>query len=135
MSDKASVKIQTHGIDGAKVIINGKELEGVSAIHFSEVPGVSSELHITLRETNLTISGEVMEDSLVFSKCHTDPKGPPGVPGEPGHVTKEDVLEKLAEPLIEYLRDNYHPYTFVIVTDSRMAVAETVLSVPNSSID
>lgn len=51
-----------------------------------------------------------------------------------GGKQKETEIERLAVPLIRYLRDNYHPYTSVVITDSRIAVVETVLSIPNSGI-
>lgn len=41
-------------------------------------------------------------------------------------------LEKLAEPLVEYLRTNYHPHVTIVITDERIAVVETVESVPNN---
>lgn len=58
MAGRASVKIQTHGIGGTKVFVNGKELEGIRSIRFSEVPGKLPELLISLQATDLTISGE-----------------------------------------------------------------------------
>ena len=39
-------------------------------------------------------------------------------------------LERLAKPLIDYLNNNYHPHTAIIITNERVAVVETVLSVP-----
>lgn len=48
---------------------------------------------------------------------------------------KQDELEELAKPLVEYLRDNGHPYTSIVITDERVAVVETVLSVPMLNTD
>lgn len=39
-------------------------------------------------------------------------------------------LKQLAEPLIQYLRENYHPYAAVVITDGRVVVVETAVSVP-----
>ena len=44
-------------------------------------------------------------------------------------------LEKLAKPLIEYLKENHHPHTAILITDDRVMVVETVLSVPDKFID
>lgn len=41
-----------------------------------------------------------------------------------------DELEKLAKPLSDYLRENYHPHTSIIVTDERVTVLEDVFSIP-----
>ena len=43
---------------------------------------------------------------------------------------KEEELEVLAKPLVNFLRDNCHPYTTILITDERVAVVETVLSIP-----
>ena len=43
---------------------------------------------------------------------------------------KDKELEALAKPLIDFLRDNYHPHTAILITDDRVAVVETVLSIP-----
>lgn len=43
---------------------------------------------------------------------------------------REDELERLAKPLIEFLRENCHPYTAIVITDERVAVVETILSIP-----
>ncbi|MDE5909820.1 MAG: hypothetical protein K2H52_13915 [Lachnospiraceae bacterium] len=48
---------------------------------------------------------------------------------------KQDELEELAKPLVEYLRDNCHPYTSIVITDERVAVVETALSVPMLNTD
>lgn len=41
-----------------------------------------------------------------------------------------DELYELAQPLIAYLKANCHPYNAVVVTDDRVAVVETVASIP-----
>ena len=46
-----------------------------------------------------------------------------------------DRLKEMAEPLMEYLVDNCHPHSAVIVTAERMAVIETVLSIPATETD
>lgn len=47
----------------------------------------------------------------------------------------EDKLNELAKPLMEYLTENCHPYSAVVVTAERVAVIETVLSIPKVSDD
>ena len=37
-------------------------------------------------------------------------------------------LEKLARPLADYLKSNYHPYTAIVVTAERVTVVEDVVS-------
>ena len=44
-------------------------------------------------------------------------------------------LEKLTKPLIEYLKENCHPYTSIVITGERVAVMETALSIPADCID
>lgn len=44
-------------------------------------------------------------------------------------------LEKLSKPLVEYLKNNYHPYAAIVVTDERVAVIETIQSIPENHID
>lgn len=39
-------------------------------------------------------------------------------------------LEQLAKPLAEYLRENHHPHTAIVVTDDRVVVVEGMVSVP-----
>lgn len=48
---------------------------------------------------------------------------------------EEDELGKLAEPLIKYIKENCHPHMCIIVTDERVAVVETVLSIPNEYVN
>ena len=42
-------------------------------------------------------------------------------------------LKKLAEPLVELLKNNYHPHTAIIITEERTVVVEDVLSIPNAN--
>ena len=44
-------------------------------------------------------------------------------------------IPNLAQPLIEYMRDNYNPHVSIVITSERVVVIEDVLSVPNKSID
>lgn len=37
-------------------------------------------------------------------------------------------LEKLARPLADYLKSNYHPHTAIVVTAERVTVVEDVVS-------
>ena len=41
-------------------------------------------------------------------------------------------LEELARPLVDFLRDNYHPHVSVIVTDERVVVVEELISIPSA---
>lgn len=50
--------------------------------------------------------------------------------GEEELGLEENKLRELARPLIEYLKENCHPYTSIVITEERMAVVETVLSIP-----
>lgn len=43
-------------------------------------------------------------------------------------------IEELTKPLIDYLKDNYHPYTSIVITPERAAVIETVQSIPEECI-
>ncbi len=47
---------------------------------------------------------------------------------------KSDRIEELAKPLIDYLKDNYHPYTSIVITPERVAVIETIQSIPEGCI-
>ena len=39
-------------------------------------------------------------------------------------------LEQLSAPLVEYLRENHHPHTAIVVTDERVVVVEDVMGIP-----
>lgn len=41
-----------------------------------------------------------------------------------------EKLNELAEPLMEYLTENCHPHSAVVVTADRAAVVEVALSIP-----
>lgn len=43
-----------------------------------------------------------------------------------------EQIEEMAKPLVEYLKQNCHPHTAIVVTDERVAVIETVLSIPEA---
>lgn len=64
MANRANVKIQTRGILNTKVLVNGKELQGIRKISFSQIPGNLPELHIALQATDLMIDGENVMLSL-----------------------------------------------------------------------
>lgn len=49
--------------------------------------------------------------------------------------TAEKSLEELAKPLMQYLKENCHPYTSIVITEERIAVLETVLSIPRDCAD
>ena len=42
-------------------------------------------------------------------------------------------IQKLAQPLVEYMRDNYNPHVSIVITSERIAVIEDVLSIPNET--
>lgn len=43
-----------------------------------------------------------------------------------------DTLKELAKPLVDFLKDNYHPHVAIIVTEERTVVVENVASIPNT---
>lgn len=47
-----------------------------------------------------------------------------------GKEMDEKRLEELAIPLMDYLKENCHPYTSILIGEGRVAVLETVLSIP-----
>ena len=61
-----------------------------------------------------------------------EPKQTMGLPKESKQAM---YLQKLAQPLAEYMRDNYNPHVSIVITGERIAVIEDVLSIPNKSID
>ena len=46
---------------------------------------------------------------------------------------KMEELEELVKPLQDFLRDNYHPHTAIIVTEERTVVVEDIASIPNTN--
>ena len=42
-------------------------------------------------------------------------------------------IQKLAQPLVEHMRDNYNPHVSIVITGERIAVVEDVLSMPNET--
>lgn len=44
-------------------------------------------------------------------------------------VLKAARLDKLAKPLVEYLKENCHPHTVIVITAERAEAVETVLSI------
>ena len=49
-------------------------------------------------------------------------------------VVDTDRLDELAKPLVEYLAENCHPHSAIVITAERTAVIETVLSIPQKEI-
>ncbi len=45
-------------------------------------------------------------------------------------VINAERLDELAKPLVEYLKENCHPHTAIVITAERVAAVETVLSMP-----
>ena len=45
-----------------------------------------------------------------------------------------DRLKELAKPLAEYLKENCHPHSAILITVEQTAVIETVLSIPQEEI-
>lgn len=43
---------------------------------------------------------------------------------------KFNELEELARPLVDYIRENYHPHVTVVVTDTFVRVTEDLMGVP-----
>ncbi len=46
-----------------------------------------------------------------------------------------DRIKELAKPLEEYLKENCHPHSAIIITEERTAVIEIVLSIPQDEIN
>lgn len=44
---------------------------------------------------------------------------------------EHEKLLEMSKPLIDYLKENYHPHTAIVVTGERVMVVETSVSVPN----
>lgn len=42
-------------------------------------------------------------------------------------------LKELAEPLVDFLKNNYHPHAAIIVTEERTVVVEDIASTPNTN--
>ena len=49
-------------------------------------------------------------------------------------IVEADRLDELARPLVEYLAENRHPHSAIVITAERTAVIETVLSIPRKEI-
>ena len=49
-------------------------------------------------------------------------------------IADADRLSELAKPLAEYLKENCHPHSVIMITAERTAVIETVLSIPQDEI-
>ena len=39
-------------------------------------------------------------------------------------------LIDLTAPLVEYIRENHHPHTAIVITDERVVVVEDVIGIP-----
>ena len=44
---------------------------------------------------------------------------------------KMDELRAAADPLLNYLNENYHPHVTVIVTPTSVELVEGIMSIPN----
>lgn len=42
-----------------------------------------------------------------------------------------EIDMKLFKPVIQFLKDNYHPHTALVITDERVVVIEEITSIPN----
>ena len=42
-------------------------------------------------------------------------------------------LKELTAPLVEFLKNNYHPHVAIIVTEVRTVVVEDIASIPNTN--
>ena len=47
-------------------------------------------------------------------------------------LTKEQIaeIEKLSEPLVKFMNNNFHPHTFILVETSAVTVGEESARVP-----
>lgn len=41
-----------------------------------------------------------------------------------------EVLQELCKPVSKYLKDNFHPHTSIVITDSGISLNETMAFVP-----
>lgn len=87
-----------------------KKYEDDARDHFSSVASISRVGERTRKEVDRT------EAEKAGSKVDTQ--------------RREDELRQAAAPLVQYLRENYHPHTAVIVTDEQVSVLEDVIGVP-----
>lgn len=46
-------------------------------------------------------------------------------------MNEHGKLLEMSKPLIDYLKENYHPHTAIVVTEERVMVVETSVSVPS----
>lgn len=46
------------------------------------------------------------------------------------NILDAERLNELAKPLMEYLTENCHPHSAIVITTERVAAVETVLSIP-----
>lgn len=44
-------------------------------------------------------------------------------------------LEKITQSLVEWLRNNSHPHTSIIVTDTSIRLVEDIASIPYTTVD
>lgn len=62
----------------------------------------------------------------------------PCSPGQISRTTREEggedvdkqILEDLAKPLVQYLRENHNPHTSIVITEERVVVVEDVIGIP-----
>lgn len=74
------------------------------------------------------------QPSISFLAAHKSECPLSGIEGKERKEIEGDRVKELAVPIIEYLRDHCHPYVSVVITDDRVAVTETVLSIPEDQI-
>lgn len=43
------------------------------------------------------------------------------------------ILKELAKPLVDFLKNNYHPHAAIIVTEEQTVVVEDIMSTPNTN--
>ena len=48
-------------------------------------------------------------------------------------MSEEMKIKELAEPLVDFLKNNYHPHAAIIVTEERTVVIEDIASTPNTN--
>ena len=48
-------------------------------------------------------------------------------------MEKIKELEVLCKPIVEYLKENYDPYTNIIISDSNIRVTQDVIGIPNNA--
>ena len=50
-------------------------------------------------------------------------------------IKDSEQIKEMAQPLIDYLREKFHPHTRIIISDDRILITEDKLSLPIEVLD